>query len=421
MPEQECRTERQEAASIDEVNDLIERTAREGAQRMLQAALEQEVKDHLARYAHFQTEEGRRQVVANGHAPERTILTGVGPLRLARPRVDERKASGAKEYEPFSSTILPRFLRRTPTLEGALATLYLKGISTNDFPVALEAILGEKAQGLSASTISRLKAVWEREYEAWRKRPLGSTQYAYVWADGVYFNVRLEDQRSCVLVLIGANFKGEKELLGIRDGYRESEQSWKELLLEAKDRGLEIDPKLATADGGLGFWKALPQVYPMTRAQRCWVHKTANILDKLPRGMQGRAKAMIYDIYRAESKDSALKAYAQFQKAFQDKYPEAVGCLRKDEESLFTFYDFPAAHWLHIRSTNVIESVFATVRLRTEKTKGCGTRLATLTMVFKLMQEAQKSWRRLDDWEKLTLVLEGRRFVDGVLQEDAVA
>jgi putative transposase len=237
----------------------------------------------------------------------------------------------------------------------------------------------------------------------------------------VYFNVRLEDERSCVLVLIGANYRGEKELLAVRDGFRESEQSWRELLLELKDRGLETDPKLAIGDGALGFWKALAQVYPETRAQRCWVHKTANILDKLPSSMQGRAKGMIHDIYRAENKASALKAYAQLQAALQDKYPEAVGCLRKDEEVLFAFYDFPAAHWLHIRSTNVIESVFATVRLRTAKTKGCGTRLATLTMVFKLMQEAQRRWRKLDGSQHLELVHAGRRFVDGVLQEQAAA
>jgi putative transposase len=407
--------------ATEEIRGVIEQIAREGAQKVLQAALEAEVEEHLKKYSCLRDEEGQRVVVGNGHAPERTILTGVGPVSVRRPRVDERKANGMQEHEPFSSAILPRFLRRTPTLEGALATLYLKGVSTNDFPAALEAILGDGAKGLSATTISRLKRVWEGEYDRWRKRPVGSTAYAYLWADGVHFNVRLEDERSCILVVIGANFRGEKELLGIRDGFRESEQSWKELLLELKERGLEIDPKLAIADGALGFWKALPQVYPSTLAQRCWVHKTANILDKLPSSMQGRAKGMIHDIYRAENKASALKAYAQFQACFQDKYPEAVGCLRKDEETLFTFYDFPAAHWIHIRSTNVIESVFSTVRLRTDKTKGCGTRLATLTMVFKLVQEAQRTWRKLDGSMQLELVQAGRRFVDGVLQEGEAA
>ena len=416
MPEQES-TPVERPDTTEEIQDVIERIAREGARRVLQAALETEVEEHLARYQHLRDGQGRKAVVSNGHAPERTILTGVGPVVVRRPRVDEREVQGQAGHEPFSSAILPRFLRRTPTVEGTLATLYLKGVSTNDFATALEAILGPKAVGLSATNISRLKRVWEAEYEAWRKRPLECNEYAYLWADGVYFNVRLEDERSCILVVVGGNYRGEKELLAVRDGFRESEQSWKELLLELKERGLQIDPKLAIADGALGFWKALPQVYPSTRTQRCWVHKTANVLDKLPSSLQGRAKAMIHDIYRAESAASARKAYGLFQSAFQDKYPEAVGCLRKDEESLFTFYDFPAAHWLHIRSTNVIESVFATVRLRTAKTKGCGTRIATLTMVFRLIQEAQKTWRKLDGSKQLDLVHAGRRFVDGVLQE----
>jgi transposase-like protein len=408
-------------ATSDEIQGAIERIAREGAKKLLQAALEAEVEEHLNRYEQIKDAEGHRLVVRNGHAPRRLILTGVGPVAVRRPRIDEREGKGQQGHQGFASSSLPRFLRRSPTLEGALATLYLKGISTNDFGAALAAIMGEGAAGLSASTISKLKQVWEAEYEAWRKRPLESKQYAYLWADGVYFNVRLEEQRTCILVVIGANYQGKKELLAVGDGYRESEQSWKELLLELKSRGLEIDPKLAIADGALGFWKALPQVFPTTRAQRCWVHKTLNVLDKMPKSLHGRAKSMIRDIYMAENKAAALKAYRLFIDSFHEKYPKAVAYLQGDEEALFSFYEMPAAHWQHIRSTNVIESVFATVRLRTEKTKGCGTRLATLTMVFKLMQEAQKSWRRLDDWEKLTLVLEGRRFVDGVLQEDAVA
>ena len=420
MPERKS-TPTEATDATDVVRGVIEDIARKGARKVLQAALEAEVEEHLARYGNLEDREGRRAVVRNGHAPERTILTGVGDVTIRRPRVDEREVEGMGGHEPFVSAILPRFLRRTPTLDGALATLYLKGVSTNDFPTALAAILGEGAAGMSATTISRLKRSWESEYQGWRKGSLEGQEYAYVWADGVYFNVRLEDERTCILVVVGANYRGEKELLAVRDGFRESEQSWKELLLELKDRGLKIAPKLAIADGALGFWKALAQVYPSTRPQKCWVHKTANVLDKLPTSMQGRAKAAVYDIYRAESKAGALKAYAQFQAAFEDKYPAAVECLRKDEESLFTFYDFPAAHWLHIRSTNVIESVFATVRLRTAKTKGCGTRLATLTMVFKLMKEAQKTWRKLDGSKHLELVHEGRRYVDGVLQEEAAA
>ena len=408
-------------ATADEIKGAIERIAREGARKLFQAALEAEVEEHLNRYGHLKDAEGYHMVVRNGHAPRRLILTGVGPVVVRRPRIDEREAKGQGGHQRFTSSILPRFLRRSPSLEGALATLYLKGISTNDFGTALAAIMGEGAAGLSASTISKLKQVWEAEYEAWRRRPLESMGYAYLWADGVYFNVRLEEQRTCILVVIGANYQGKKELLAVRDGYRESEQSWKELLLELKSRGLEEDPKLAIADGALGFWKALPQVFPTTRAQRCWVHKTLNVLDKMPKSLHGRAKSMIRDIYMAETKATALKAYRLFLDSFRQKYPKAVACLEDDEGALFSFYEMPAAHWQHIRSTNVIESVFATVRLRTDKTKGCGTRLATLSMAFKLMQEAQKSWRRLDDWEKLTLIFERRRFVDGVLQEDAVA
>jgi len=421
MPEKKSTTNEAPDATAVDVHGIIEQIAREGAQRVLQAALEAEVEEHLNRYRDLQDKAGRQAVVRNGHAPQRTILTGVGPVTVARPRIDERKAKGTEDHEEFSSGILPRFLRRTPTLEGALATLYLKGISTNDFPTALAAILGPGASGLSATTITRLKRVWEQEYEGWRKRPLDSAEYAYLWADGIYVNVRLEQERSCILVVVGANFEGHKELLAVRDGYRESAQSWKELLLELQSRGLGIDPKLAIADGALGFWKALPQVYPSTRAQRCWVHKTANVLDKMPKSVQGRAKSMIHDIYQAESKAAALKAYRLFQDSFQDKYPQAVSCLADQQEALFAFYDMPAAHWLHIRSTNVIESVFATVRLRTDKTKGCGTRVATLSMVFKLMQEAQRTWRRLDAWQKLKLVHEGRRFVDGVLQQEEAA
>ena len=408
-------------ATSEELQGTIEKIAREGARKLLQAALEAEVEEHLGQYQQLRDEGGHQVVVRNGHAPRRVVLTGVGAVAVRRPRVDERAAKGKQGHQIFTSAILPKFLRRSPSLEGGLATLYLKGVSTNDFSVALEAIMGEAAAGLSASTISKLKQIWEAEYEAWRKRPLESEEYPYIWADGVYFNVRLEEERSCILVVIGANYQGKKELLAVRDGYRESEHSWKELLLELKSRGLQTDPKLAIADGALGFWKALPQVYPTTKAQRCWQHKTVNIVDKMAKSVRGRAAAMIRDIYMAESKASALKAYKLFCDSFQDKYPKAVACLQGDEEALFTFYEMPAAHWQHIRSTNVIESVFATVRLRSAKTKGCGTRVATLTMVFKLMQEAQKNWRRLNEWKKLELVRAGRKFVDGVLQEGLVA
>ncbi len=420
MPEIESMPEGRVEA-IPEVTQSIEGVFREGARRLLQAALEAEIEQHVARYQQLKDEYGRQAVVRNGHAPSRTILTAAGSIQVSRPRVDERRAVGQAKHEPFSSALLPRFLRRTPTLEGAVATLYLKGISGNDFPRALEALLGEGAKGLSASVVSRLKQVWEQEYKRLRTQPLPSEEYVYVWADGVYFNVRLDDERCCVLVIVGANVRGEKELLGIRDGFRESEQSWTELLQELRDRGLTKAPQLAIGDGALGFWKALAKVFPSTRCQRCWVHKTANVLDKLPSSMQGRAKGMLHDIYRAESKASALKAYGLFQRSFQDKYPEAVSCLAKDEQALFSFYEFPAAHWQHIRSTNLIESVFATVRLRTAKTKGCGTRLATMGMVLLLIREAQRGWHKLYGAAQLSLVHKGKRFVDGVLEEKSVA
>jgi len=414
-------TRQPEGTTVVEIQQTIEALARAGAERILQRALEAEVEEHLSRFADLRDENGHQAVVRNGHAPQRTVYTGVGPVTIRRPRVDERSGRDHESHEEFSSAILPRFLRRTPTLEGALAVLYLKGISTNDFPTALAAILGESAKGLSASTITRLKRVWEEEYEEWRRQQLPAEEYAYLWADGVYCNVRLDEERSCILVVIGANFQGEKHLLAVRDGYRESKQSWKEVMLDLRHRGMVHDPKLLIGDGGLGLWAALPEVFPTTKSQRCWVHKTANVLDTMPRSVQGRAKAMIHDIYRAETRKNAEKAYEHFIASFQAKFPKAIECLRKDREELFAFYEFPAEHWQHIRTTNVIESVFATVRLRTKKTKGCGTRIATLTMVFKLIKEAQKTWRKLDARKQLQLVHEGRRFIDGELVEEPAA
>ena len=408
--------------SIEETEAALWKVAREGAQRMLQAALEAEIEAHVARYHERRDEEGRRVVVRNGHAPQRTILTGVGPVEVLRPRVDERKAvEGDPKYRRFSSGVLPRFLRRTPTIEGMVAVLYLKGISTNDFQIALEAIYGEQAGSLSAATVSRLKEVWYEEYQRWRKRPLDASQFAYIWADGVYFNARVEGERSCILFVIGAKFTGEKELLAITDGVRESEASWKELLLDLRSRGMDSDPKLAIADGALGFWKALPQVFPATKGQRCWVHKTANVLDKMPKSVQPRAKTLIHDIYQAESKEKAVKAFEHFCDSYRDKYPKAVECLEHDRDVLLSFYDFPAAHWNHIRSTNVIESVFATVRLRTYKIKGLGTRNATLAMSYRLIMEARKGWRKITRWQQLELVREGRVFKDDELVEESAA
>jgi len=297
--------------------------------------------------------------------------------------------------------------------------LYLKGISTGDFPQALSAILGPSVKGLSATNVVRLKSMWEEEYRQWVQRDLSDKEYVYFWADGIYFNVRLDDERMCILVIMGADKGGNKELVAVSDGYRESTISWKETLLDLKRRGLQRGPHLSIADGGLGYWAALAEVFPESREQRCWVHKTANILDKLPKSMQSKAKAHIHEMYRAESKQSALAAYDHFVTAYKDKYPKALACLEKDKDVLFTFYDFPAMHWIHIRTTNPIESTFATVRHRTKRTKGCGSRTATLTMVFKLTQEAQKTWKKLKGYTLIPLVLEQRVFIDGELQEAA--
>jgi len=422
MPQNQSIPFQSEAQSIKTIDEMIREVAREGARSLLQRALEVEIASHLQHYSDLLTEDDRKAVVRNGYGPERTIFTGVGPVPIKRPRVDEREALKKNpDHQRFASGVLPRFLRRTPTVEGVVATLYLKGISTNDFDAALQAIYGDDAGSLSPSTVSRLKDAWYDEYETFRKRTLTANQYAYIWADGVYFNARIEGDRSCILVVVGAKFNGEKELLAITAGYRESEASWKELLLELRDRGLTVDPKLAIADGALGFWKALPQVFPSTKAQRCWVHKTSNILDKMPKSVQPRAKTLIHDIYLAETEVEANKAFDHFVESYEDKYPRAVQTLTKDRDKLMAFYQFPAAHWKHIRSTNVIESVFATVRLRTYKTKGLGTHRATLAMAFKLIQEAQKTWRKITKWQQLELVQAGREFKDGILVADSAA
>ena len=403
----------------EETWSVLEALAREGARKLLQQALENEVAEYIEAHAAKRDENGRRLAVRNGTMPERNILTGLGPLAIRQPRVDDRKLK--EQEERFSSQVLPRYLRRVPSVDNLIPVLYLKGISSKEFLKALSSILGEQAKGLSATNIVRLKKGWEQEYKGWILRDLSEKEYVYIWADGVYFNIRLEDERSCILVIIGCNVNGEKELLAISDGYRESELSWLEMLRDLKARGLRISPKLAIGDGSLGFWAAMSKEFPKTKWQRCWVHKTANVLDKLPKGLQGKAKSKIHEMYMAETKENALKAYRHFLDVYSDKYPKAVGCLKKDEEVLFSFYDFPAAHWIHIRTTNPIESTFSTVRLRTVKTKGCGSRVATLTMVFKLVMEAQKTWRRLTGSSIVPMVLSGKKFVNGILEEEDAA
>ena len=397
--------------------DVLTDLLRDGARRLLAQAIEAEVADYVAAHAHLHDDAGHQQVVRNGHLPERTIQTGLGEIGVQQPRVYDRRPPGQREK--FTPSVLPPYLRRTRSLEELIPWLYLKGISTGDFAEALGAILGPDAPNLSATTITRLKAAWEQDHEAWARRSLRGKHYVYVWADGVHFNIRLEEGRQCILVLMGATADGQKELIAIADGYRESEQSWKELLLDCKARGLEIEPALAIGDGALGFWKAMRQVWDTTKAQRCWVHKTANVLDKLPKGSQPKAKRMLHEIYMAESRAKAEEAFDLFVATYEAKYPKATECLVKDRGALLTFYDFPAEHWLHIRTTNPIESVFSTVRLRHDKTKGSGSRTACLTMVYKLMESASKKWRALNGSTLLPEVVKGTVFVDGARQQPA--
>jgi putative transposase len=391
--------------------DALTEILRNGAQRLLAEAVEAEVAEWIGSHAHVTDDAGRRQVVRNGYLPKRSILTGIGSVDVAQPRVLDRRGG---EGEAFSSKILPPYLRKTRSLEELIPWLYLKGVSTGDFSEALSALVGPDAHGLSASTITRLKEVWEGEFQEWTTRSLQGRQYVYLWADGVHFNIRLEEDRQCILVLMGATADGRKELIAVADGYRESEQSWKALLLDVKTRGLIVDPKLATGDGALGFWKALDQIYPTTRAQRCWVHKTANVLDKLPKRLQPGAKDALHQIWMAETRKDADAAFDLFLATYEAKYPKACECLSKDRRELLTFYDFPAEHWKHLRTTNPIESTFATVRLRHRRTKGSGSRTACLTMVFKLMQSAAKRWRLLNGSQHLDDVIHGVQFIDGL-------
>jgi transposase-like protein len=396
---------------LPQTADALSEVLRQGAQRLLAQAIEAEVADWIDHHQHCLDDHGHRQIVRNGHLPARTITTGLGAVAVQQPRVQDRRP--ADQREKFSSAILPPYLRKTKSVEELIPWLYLKGVSSGDFSEALAALLGPDAKGLSATTVTRLKGAWEQEYKDWSQRSLADKRYVYVWADGVYFNIRLEGGRQCILVLLGATADGTKELLAIQDGQRESEQSWKELLLDVQARGLTIDPKLAIGDGALGFWKAVRQVWPDVREQRCWVHKTANVLDKLPKSIQPKAKGLLHAIYLAPNRAEAEKAFDLFVKCYEAKYPKATKCLVKDRQEFLTFYDFPAEHWLHLRTTNAIESVFATVRLRTAKTKGSGTRQACLTMVFKLMESASKRWRALNGSSLLADVIKGVVFVDG--------
>lgn len=388
---------------------------------MLQAALEGEVQAFLEEQAARVDDRGRRVVVRNGHLPSREIVTGAGPLEVRQPRVRDKSADPAERVR-FSSAILPPYLRKSKSVEELIPWLYLKGISTGDFSEALQALVGPNAAGFSANVVVRLKDQWSQEYDAWCRRDLSEKQYVYVWADGIYANVRLEDEansRQCLLVLMGATAEGEKELIAVIDGFRESKQSWLELLLNLKQRGLTHAPKLAIGDGALGFWAALREVFPETGEQRCWVHKTANVLNKMPKSVQPKAKTDLHEIWQAETRETANKAFDHFLEKYGVKYQAACECLTKDRDVLLTFYDFPAEHWGHLRTTNPIESTFATIRLRHRRTKGNGTRKASLTMMFKLAQAAEKHWRRLNGHQQILLLLQGKIFTDGILQHAA--
>lgn len=405
--------------ALPEPRDLLTEVLRSGARELLAQAVEAEVAEWIDSRADVTDASGRRRVVRNGYLPERSIVTPLGPIRVRQPRVRDRRPED--EQERFASKLLPPYLRKAHSVEELIPYLYLKGVSTGDFTDALQAILGPGCPGLSASTVTRLKGVWEQEYDAWSKRSLEGKEYVYVWADGIHTNLRLEDDRQCLLVLMGATKEGQKELIAITDGHRESAQSWKELLLDVKRRGLAVEPKLAVGDGALGFWKALREVFPNTREQRCWVHKTANVLDKLPKGSQPKAKGMLHDIWQAETREAAIQALDAFVEDYRAKYPKGVECLVKDRDELLTFYDFPAEHWRHLRTTNPIESTFATIRLRHKRTKGCGSRTASLTMMFKLAESASKGWRALNGAKLLPDVLRGTPFQNGLPLQEAAA
>jgi len=390
----------------------LEQIAREGARRYLQKAIEDEVADYIEANRHHVDDAGHRLVVRNGRKNPRTILSGVGPVEVTQPRVDDRRVDGNGVRFRFTSKILPPYLRKTKAIQDLVPWLYLKGISTGQMPDAL-VHLGFEGSGLSATCVTRLLQAWQGEYRDWGKRDLSGKHYVYVWADGLYFGCRLSDDRPCLLVLMGATADGTKELIALIDGQRESETSWTTLLLDCKARGLVIAPKLATGDGSLGFWLALSKVFPQTRHQRCWVHKAMNVLDKLPKGQQPSAKAMLHEIWMAATRAEAIRAFDRFMEVYGAKWPRAADCLKKDRAQLLAFYDFPAEHWRHLRTSNPIESTFATVRLRTYRTKGPGSREAGLAMAFKLARKAESGWRKLNGSERLQDLIDGIVFVDG--------
>ena len=408
-----------EEKAVEEEVPPLDEIARRGAQRMIEAALEVEVEQYVSRLREHRDDRGHAQVVRNGRAQERAVTVGAGTMKVRAPRVNDKRVVEG-ERQRFVSRILPPYLRRSKNVSELLPLLYLRGLSTGDFREALPVLLGEDAAGLSPSSITRLVSIWQDEYQAWRKRSLADRDYVYVWADGVHFGVRLEDERLCALVVIGARPDGTKEVIAVEDGYRESKESWQELLRDLNKRGMRA-PRVAAGDGALGFWAAMRDVWPTTREERCWVHKIANVLDKLPRSLQPKAKAKLHEAMNAPTGAACDKAIDEFVETYKAKYPKATASLVDGRDKLVTHFDFPAEHWQHLRTTNPIESTFATVKLRQRVTKGAGSRAAGLAMAFKLLLAAESTWRRLNGHELLPLVAAGVVFRDGVRVEREVA
>lgn len=397
----------EKTVEVDPLTELL----RNGAKSLIAAAVEAKLEEMLKMYS-CKLSDGRESLVRNGYLPARTIQTGIGDVEIKIPKIRDRNGEGMK----FNSSLLLTYLKRTKSIEELIPWLYLKGVSTGGFQEALSALLGDRAKGLSSNTISRLKADWLTEYQEWIQRDLSQKKYVYFWADVIYSNVRM-DNRLCLLVIIGVTEHGTKELVAVEDGFRESTASWEELLIKLKQKGLNQGPRLATGDGAMGFWNALSKIYPECKHQRCWVHKTANVLNKIPKSTQPKVKQAMYDIWMAETKKEAEIAFNNTLECYSAKYPKAMECLQKDRKELLAFYNFPAEHWVHIRTTNPVESTFATVRLRSKRSKNCGSRDTTLAMVFKLMESAQKKWRKIRGFRLLTLVVNNVPFIDGELVE----
>ncbi len=393
----------------DTIPDPLTDLLRSGARQLIMHAIEVEVQEFLAPYTEARTEDGKAVVVRNGYHPERQVQTGIGPVTVRVPKVRSKTGKPVT----FHSALVPPYVRKAKSLEAALPWLYLKGISSGEMNAALKVLVGPEAKGLSASTISRLKQIWAQEYDDWCNEPLEKDQWVYIWADGIYSGLRGEDTKLCALVVIGVNERGEKHFLAIEDGVRESTQSWREVLLKLKERGMNA-PKLAIGDGALGFWVAMDEVYSTTRHQRCWVHKTANVLNCFPKSSQGKAKQALHEIWQAETKEKAESAFDLFIETYEAKYPKATICLQKDREELMAFFDFPAQHWQSLRTSNPIESTFGTIRHRTKRAKGCLSRNGMLHMMFKLSQCAEKKWRRLRGFDFLGKVITGIKFKDGI-------